>query len=194
MMRLGQSPRRHLCGTVTPSPAASVPVILHELAHLGVGGLGQGHGREFARLHLGLWRRFIGPEAGAMLLDAYRRNRVKHRAAPKGSAHRPGNPEALAAFRKPSDGEWIVAFELGEPDRERGGGWQGGYFSLSYPLGQPTRTGYVSNYARGEVLSVTATRRRATVWKTRATAERWAATFAAAEQHRGVGEWRVEAA
>jgi putative metallohydrolase (TIGR04338 family) len=75
-IRLGTSHGR-LDGTVRPTHIADPWVVLHELAHAG-SPEDPGHGREFARVFLGLVRRFLGPEAGTVLLAAYRQEGVKY--------------------------------------------------------------------------------------------------------------------
>lgn len=168
----------HDVRAATPAPIASPLMILHELCHHGTPPDAPHHGREFARLLLGAVRRFLGDEAWRILREEFVAGKVPHRKASSSSAARRGNPEALAAFRKESDGEWIVVATVLGPERE---GWG------SHVLGVDTwhgdeRTVYVKSYSTANgVEKLTALRRRANIWRTRATAERWAERLAGAE-------------
>jgi hypothetical protein len=55
--------------------------VLHGLAHLVVPGSNEVafHGPEFCRCYLDLVRRFLGPEQAAVLREAFKVHRVKHR-------------------------------------------------------------------------------------------------------------------
>jgi hypothetical protein len=75
-VHLGTKQGRLRDGGTRPQHIADPWVILHELAHVAVPE--DVHGREFARTYLTLVRRFLGPEAGKVLLAAYRAERVKY--------------------------------------------------------------------------------------------------------------------
>lgn len=57
-------------------------VILHEIAHQGIDDDKAPHGREFAKLFLGLVKRFLGPDAARALRAEYAANRVRYRTPP----------------------------------------------------------------------------------------------------------------
>jgi hypothetical protein len=76
-VHLGTKRGRLPGGVARPPHIADPWVILHELAHIATPG-DPGHGREFARVFLGLVRRFLGPESGKVLLAAYRAEQVKY--------------------------------------------------------------------------------------------------------------------
>lgn len=58
-------------------------VLLHEMAHW-FAGPGNWHGPRFARIYLGLVRRFLGPEQARALRAAYSKHRVKYRQSSRG--------------------------------------------------------------------------------------------------------------
>lgn len=186
-IKLGAKPRRHVkAGVVAPSPIASPPIILHELAHVGTPS-GTGHGSEFARLLLGLLRRFVSPEVADAYRASFREGKVRHRVV----GHRqgqPGNVAALAAFIPTSDGEWIIGCEVQPP--ERGGRTVAG---VTLYAGQGAHQAYVRNYGTDRGLErLATTREKARVWKNRATADRWLERFAREEGSWAHG-WQVEA-
>lgn len=62
-------------GIELPKWAWNVPVVLHELAHVAASGK---HGRMFARTYLALVRRWMGKDAGKLLLASFRKHRVRY--------------------------------------------------------------------------------------------------------------------
>ncbi len=77
VIRLGMAARRQ-----RPPAIADPWVILHEIAHHGTPDGVAAHGREFARLYLGLVRRFLGPEHARALREEYAARRVRYRQPP----------------------------------------------------------------------------------------------------------------
>lgn len=184
-IRLGTTERRG-----TPASIRSPLIILHELAHIATPG-DVGHGQQFAAMELRLVRRFLGDEVAADLRAAFTERGVRWRKPPSGASRRTGNPEALAAYRRVADGEWIVVAELLPPTPRTPGGVCAAFWrDRSIGSGDRPLTFYVRDYDSERLLTSTA-RSRAKVWKMRATAERWAATWAEREGDSVTG-WRVE--
>jgi hypothetical protein len=161
--------------SVTPAPLASVPIILHELAHMGIPRALAPHGREFARLQLRLLARWVSPEVAAIFRERYAERRVRWRAAPAAGS-RVGNPEALAAFRRVSDGDWVVAATLLPPPPRDEPGHVGRWsYGCSISSTDQPRIVFARRVDKDSgLIEATGWRKRARVWRTRATAERWA--------------------
>lgn len=77
VIRLGTAPRRD-----RPAAIADPWVILHEIAHHGTPLGAAAHGRDFARLYLGLVARFLGPDHARALRHEYTGHRVRYRKRP----------------------------------------------------------------------------------------------------------------
>ncbi len=99
VIRLGTAARRD-----RPAAIADPWVILHEIAHHGIPEVAAAHGRQFARLYLGLVRRFLGPDHAGALRDEYIRHRVRYRQPPALTGEQRTERAARLAAHRPSTG------------------------------------------------------------------------------------------